>query len=125
MRLHKEKIAALLALLVFLVGTKSVLMGSGPTGRKIRVPDTTIPRSTVEVIPRKYRTFRDDTELPRNPFSFSEGWQGLETIPMDLPPLGPAPRPIPSLGRGPTSAEAGFLYMDRLPESQEKEESSK
>jgi hypothetical protein len=123
MKVNREKIAALLALLVLAIGMKEVGLGILSPTRGIEVQDPTIPRSAREVLPRKYRTFGEEGEPGRNPFSFSEGWQRLDAIPMEPPPLPPLPRLIPLLSLSPSPLEAGFLSAASLPkEIQEKAE---
>jgi len=115
MKLKREKIAALLALAVLALGLKGVVLGFLSPTRGVRKPDVTIQKRTREVLPRKYRTFTEEGDSPRNPFSFSEGWQPMEPPPMTPPPLPPVPRVLPALGLGPSAVEAGFLYQDRPP----------
>jgi len=124
-KLNRERITTLLALLLVLAGLKSVVIGFVTPARGIRVPDVTITRSSREVIPRRYRTFTAETEISRNPFSFSEGWQSMETMPLALPSLPPAPHPVPFLGAGPTPSEWGFVYQDRPPEEIKESEEAK
>ena len=129
MRLNREKIAAFLAAAILVIGLIDVVLGFMSPSRGLSVPDITIPRSAREVISRNYRRFPEEgqaveEEPSRNPFSFSEGWQVMELMPMASPPLGPAARPIPFLGGGTSPAEAGFMYQDQPPaESKEAEES--
>ena len=125
MKLNREKVTALLALLLVVAGLKSVVIGFVTPARGIRVPDVTITRSSREVIPRKYRTFTAETEMSRNPFSFSEGWQSMETMHIPLPLLPPAPHPVPFLGAGPLPSEWGFVYQDRPPEEIKDSEEAK
>jgi hypothetical protein len=127
MKLNREKIAALLALAVLALGMKGVVLGFLSPTRGVRTPDVSIPKRVRDVLPRKYRTFTEEGELPRNPFAFSEGWQPMEPPPLPPPPLPPVPRVLPALGLGPSAVEAGFLYQDRPPpEAQpEKEEEAK
>jgi hypothetical protein len=123
MRLNREKIAALLALAVLALGLKGVVLGFLSPTRGVRVPEVSIPKRVREVLPRKPRKFTEESDVARNPFSFSEGWQPMEPPPLPPPPLPPVPRVLPALGLGPSALEAGFLYQDRPPaEAAEKED---
>jgi hypothetical protein len=114
-KFNREKIAAVLALLILVLGLKEAIFGlASPTGG-LRVPDISIPRRAREVLPRKYRTFTEEGALSRNPFSFSEGWQRMEAPPLPAPPVPGPSLVLPSLGGGATALEAGFLYEDRRP----------
>jgi len=113
--LNREKLTAILSLLLLAWGIYDFAGALITPVRGIRVPDTTLPKSSRAVVFRPYRTFSDEGEPARNPFSFSEGWQRMETVPMALPPLPAAPGPVPLPGAGPTGPEAGFLYVDRPP----------
>lgn len=115
MRINREKIATLLALLILLVGLWSVVRGFTSPVRAVEVPEATVTESTRKVLYKSYRVFADETEAMRNPFSFSEGWQRMETTPMALPPLPVAPRPASLLWPGATAAEAGLPWMDLPP----------
>ena len=114
-KLNREKMAALLALLILLLGLWVVVPGFVSPVKSISVPDTTLARSSREVVPKKYRLFTEEGEAARNPFSFSEGWQRMETTPMATPPVPSVPRPVPLLWPGPPAVEAGFLWQDRPP----------
>lgn len=115
MKLNREKITALLALLILALGLAGVVQGFMNPVRGIEVPDITLAKSSREVIPRKHRVFTDEGEASRNPFSFSEGWQRMETTPLAPPIVPPVPRPVPLLWPGPSAVEAGFLWQDRPP----------
>ena len=118
MKWNREVVTCLAALLVSVLGLWGVIQGLVTT--QIRVPKVTLTRSSREVIPRQYRSFTEESEPGRNPFSFSEGWEEMEPSPMDLPPVPPAPRLLPLLGSGATVLEAGFLY-EEIPLPGEKE----
>ncbi len=115
MRINREKTAALLALLVLLAGLWSVVRGLASPVQAVDIPDATVTESTRKVLYKKYRMFTDESEATRNPFSFSEGWQRMETTPMVLPPLPLAPRPASLLWPGATAAEAGLPWLDLPP----------
>jgi hypothetical protein len=116
MRLNREKMAAFGAFLILVLGLWTVIPGIANPTSGIRVPDTTLARSSREIVPRKYRTFTEESDAARNPFSFSEGWERMETTPMAHPPIPPLPRPVPLLWPGPSALEAGVLWQDRPPE---------
>jgi hypothetical protein len=113
MKLNREKIAALLALVLVVLGLKGVVEGFIAPTRSVRVPDVTLTRRSREVLPRSYRTFTADAESGRNPFSFSEGWRRTDAEPLAPPPLPGVPRILPSLAAGAGPGEAGFIYADR------------
>jgi hypothetical protein len=115
MKFNREKIAALLALLILAVGMKEVVLGVLSPTRGIEVQDPTIPRSAREVLPRKYRTFTEEGDPGRNPFSFSEGWERLDRAPMEAPPLPTLPRPLALLGASPPPSLVGFIEVSALP----------
>jgi hypothetical protein len=114
-KFNRERVTAFLALLLLVLGIYEVARGVVNPAKGIAVPDTTLTRSSREVIPRRYRTFVEEGEPSRNPFSFSEGWQRMETAPMAHPVLPPVPRPVPLLGPGPSALDAGFVWQDRPP----------
>ena len=115
MKLNREKVTALLALLILVLGLWGVVGGFVNPVRGVEVPDVTLARSSREVIPKKYRVFTEEGDASRNPFSFSEGWQRMETTPMAAPIVPPVPRPVPLLWPGPSAVEAGFRWQDRPP----------
>jgi hypothetical protein len=119
MKPNREKVTALLAALVLTLGLWSVVMGFMAPSRGLDLPEITIPKTSREVLSRRYRRFPEEgraVEDPgRNPFSFSEGWQSMETTPLLPPPIPEAPRPLPFLGGGDAPLEGGFLYQDRAP----------
>lgn len=123
MRLNREKIALLLAIIIFLAGLWAVIGGILSPVQNIVVPEARVSESTRKILAKKYRTFTDPSEASRNPFSFSEGWQRMESTPMAFPPIPGAARPTPLLWPGATAKEAGLLWQDRPPvESDEKAE---
>jgi hypothetical protein len=115
MKLNREKTVAGLALVLFGLGMTEVARGFITPVRGIAVPDTTIPRSTRDNLPRPYRVYTEEGEPSRNPFSFSEGWQRMESTPLALPPLPAAPRPLPLLSPGASAIEARLPWTDKLP----------
>jgi hypothetical protein len=115
MKLNRERIGALIAFLILLLGLKEVVLGFVSPVKGIQRPDIKFPMSRREILYRKPRTFTEEGEPSRNPFSFSEGWQRVDSAPAAFPLLPPPPRLLPSMGDGPTALEAGFLYQDRPP----------
>jgi len=122
MKLNREKAVTFLAGLILVLAVWEILRwDKGQVGGAL--PDITLPSYSRELIPRKYGTFREGTEPGRNPFSFSEGWQGMETVSMAPPPLPPAARPSPFLGSGASPEDVGFLYQEQpIPPEVEKPE---
>jgi len=125
MRINREKGAALLAGVIFLGYSWIVVGGFSSPVQSVSVPEVRVTESTRKVLYKKYRTFTEETDTSRNPFSFSEGWQRMETTPMALPPMPAPPRPAPLLWPGATAAEAGLPWLDRPPaDTGEKAEAS-
>ena len=125
MKLNREKIAALIAFLILLLGLKEVVMGFVSPVKGIQRPDTRFPVKKPEILYRKPRTFTEEGEASRNPFSFSEGWQRMDSVSAAFPLLPPPPRLLPAMGEGPTALEAGLLYQDRPPAEAAGEEEEK
>lgn len=119
MRLNREKACAALGLLILALVLWGVITEAAAPVPTAQV-DITLPSYSPTFIPRKFRVFEWSGSVPRNPFSLSEGWQGMEAAPMAPPPIPEIPRPLPSLGAGPSSATTGFLYKE--PEGGAKEE---
>ncbi len=115
MKFNREKMTALLALAIFLLGVASVVRGFVSPIQSIAVPEARVSEATRKILPKKYRTYTEESESTRNPFAFSEGWQRMETTPLALPPVPPAPRPVPLLWPGATAFDAGLLWQDKPP----------
>ena len=115
MAFNREKIVFGLALLIFIGGLYYVTIGIITPGPAIHVPDVDLPRSHRELGKPEYRRFTSDEVPRRNPFSFSEGWTRLDTLPLAAPPL-PAPgRIFPVLGDPAGSEAPGFIYVEKPP----------
>ncbi len=114
MKLNREKAAAALAAILLAWSLVHIVAGVVAPGRELRV-DVTLPNYRPELIPRTFRTFKEEEPIPRNPFSVSEGWQGLEILPMAPPPVPPAPRPLPTLGGASDPAAARFVWTESVP----------
>lgn len=117
MRLNREKGAAALAALILVATLSRVVVGVVSPARAARV-DITLPTYSRELIPQRYRTFREETPVARNPFSLSEGWQGMEAVPMPPPPLAAPPRVVPLIGNAARPQDVGFLYDGGAPAPQ-------
>lgn len=115
MKFNRERITALLALALLAMGVSRIVMGFASRPPGSRVPEVTLPASARTVVAKRYRTFTDEGEPARNPFSFSEGWQRMESAPMPPPPLPSPPRLLPAPALGPTALDAGFIWQDRPP----------
>jgi hypothetical protein len=109
MRLNREKGAAALAAVILVATLSRVALGIVSPTRVARV-DITLPSYSRELIPQKYRMFREEAPVARNPFSLSEGWQGMEAVPMPPPPLPASPRLVPLLGKAAGPEDVGFLF---------------
>ncbi len=113
MRLNREKAALLLAVLIAVVGIREVVLAVvAPTG-PILLVDPVLPPSRHGVLVRHFRQFKSAEEVSRNPFTFSEGWQSIDILPMDVPPLGAPPRPIPGLSSAPVADMPGTTFVER------------
>ena len=112
MKLNREQLAAVLAALIVIAGAREIVLGVlAPTGRVLPA-DPEISRGRREVVPRRFRGFTADGDVTRNPFVFSEGWQTLDVLPMDVPPLPPAPRPVPRPLLGAPQLDARVLFAE-------------
>ena len=110
---NREKAAAFVAGLFLVLAVWEAFRS--PAGPSSTAPqDFAVPTSSRELIPRRHRVFKESADPGRNPFTFSEGWQSLETSPMAPPPLPPAARPIPSLGSGAGFEDVGFLFESAI-----------
>lgn len=113
MKLNREQLAAVLAVLILIVGAREILLGVlAPTGHVLPV-DPELTRSQREVVPRTYRSFTREGEMLRNPFVFSEGWEPLDVLPMAVPPLPPAPRPVPALLQAAPVLDARVRFVEK------------
>lgn len=119
MNFNREKVAAALALLVLVAGIYQVAVGLVTPRPDIQVPDTRLPAQRREVAPPRFPYFKPERVASRNPFSFSEGWRRLETLPLDAPPVpGPAhvvPLVGPRAGRDLEDSGAAFLHLESRP----------
>ncbi len=113
MKLNREQLSAVLAVLILIIGARELLLGVfAPTGKVLPV-DPEISRSRREVVPRMYRKFAAGGDLARDPFVFSEGWQPLAVLPMTVPSLPPAPRPVPRPLQGAPELDAGVRFVEK------------
>jgi len=112
MRWNREKVTALLALLLGIAGFVSIGRGVVLRSRQHELPDITLKTVARSVVARKYRIFVDEGTASRDPFAFSEGWARLESIPIDLPPPPASSWAGPLLGEGPGPLQAGFIFQD-------------
>lgn len=115
MRINREKCAAFLAGIIFLLGIWGIAAAMTEPAAQVTVPEIKIPESTRKILPKKRRLFTEEVEPGRNPFAFSEGWQRMETTPMTPPGLGATPRPGVLLWPGATASEAGLIWLDHAP----------
>ena len=105
--------STVLTVLILIIGARELLLGVfAPTGKVLPV-DPEISRSRREVVPRMYRKFTAGGDLARDPFVFSEGWQPLTVLPMTVPSLPPAPRPVPTLLQGAPELDAGVRFVEK------------
>ncbi len=112
MKLNREQLSTVLAVLILIVGAREILLGVlAPTGTVLPV-DPEISRSRREVVPRMYRKFTAGNPA-RDPFVFSEGWQPLTVLPMTVPPLPPAPYPVPRPLQGAPELDAGVRFVEK------------
>lgn len=118
MQLNREKSAALLAAGILVLALWDVLAGLMAPGPDLTV-DITLPAHSRDLIPQEFRSFTEVRTVPRNPFSFAEGWQSMETVPLPVPPLPPTARVIPLLGSDAPPEDVGFLYQDKPPAEEE------
>lgn len=118
MRLNREKGAAALAA-VILLATLSRMVAGIVSPRRTATVDITLPQYSRELIPQKYRMFREPGLVARNPFSLSEGWQGMEAVPLAPPPLPDMPRVVPLLGSVAQPEHVGFTYDGGTPAAEE------
>ncbi len=113
MKLNREQLATVLTVIILIIGAREILLGVlAPTGKVLPV-DPEISRSRREVVPRMYRKFTAGGDLARDPFVFSEGWQPLTVLPMTVPSLPPAPRPVPTLLQGAPELDAGVRFVEK------------
>ncbi len=113
MKLNREQLATVLTVIILIIGAREILLGVfAPTGTVLPV-DPEISRSRREVVPRMYRKFTAGGDLARDPFVFSEGWQPLTVLPMTVPSLPPAPRPVPTLLQGAPELDAGVRFVEK------------
>lgn len=118
MKLNREQLAAALAVVILIIGAREIVLGVlAPTGKVLPV-DPEISRSRREVVPRSFRTFASEDRLTRNPFVFSEGWQPLDVLPMTVPPLPRAPRPVPRPLLGAGRLDSGVLFVEHAASSE-------
>ncbi len=112
MKLNREQLSTALAVLILIIGARELLLGVlAPTGKVLPV-DPEISRSRREVVPRMYRKFTAGGKLARDPFVFSEGWQPLAVLPMTVPSLPPAPRPVPTPLQGTPEFDSGVRFVE-------------
>lgn len=112
MKWNREKVTALLALLLGIGGVVSIGQSVVARSRQHELPDITLTTVARTVVARKHRTFVEEGSPSREPFSFSEGWARLESIPIALPPPPAASCLVPLLGAGPGPLESGFIFQD-------------
>lgn len=115
MRVNREKIAAAIALLLLVAGTYRMVLGVVAPGPGIQVPDVSLPTSSREVARPEVRRFEPKKAAERNPFSFSEGWRRLDTVPLDPPPLPAASRLVPRPERLSRVEGSGFIWIEERP----------
>ena len=121
MRPNREKLLALVALAVLVLGMIPIVTGVISPTRGIQVVPFSLPRTGREILPRRHRRFAEESEMLRDPFAYSEGWERLTAVPLDAPPLSRAPRPLPSLSFGAPTERAGFSFeADKLPPPKKK-----
>jgi hypothetical protein len=119
MKINREKVMALLALLLTVLGLSEAARSFIAPTRGIEVVPYIIRRGGREILRRSYRRFSEDGEPGRNPFSFSEGWERLDSIPMGPPPVPAGARLVPLLSFGPSPLDAGFIFERPAPPAEE------
>lgn len=115
MRLNREKVVTILAAVIFLAGLYQVVVGIVTPRPDIRVPDVSLDESHREIGAPRYRRFTADKPPSRNPFSFSEGWRRLDSLPLDAPPVPAMGWLLPLPARLPQPTEGGFRYLEKPP----------
>ncbi len=113
MKLNREVCALILALAILAIGLREIVPGFFAPAGSVQLVDASIPKARRDVVPRSIRSHVRDVELARDPFTFSEGWQRLDALPLDPPPLPPAPRPLPLFYGAERASERHVEFAER------------
>ena len=121
MNLNREKLAFAASLLLFVGGIYGVVVAFVSPAREVRIPTTDLPKVQPEFFAPKFRSYALDESggATRNPFSFSEGWQRLDSMPLDTPPVSNRIRVLPLLAASAPAADGGLLYEIKVPRETE------
>ncbi len=101
-RLNAEKTVCLLAFAALVVGGQELLVGVWDATENVPVVSSEVAAGRANVVWRGYRRFENDRPIARSPFTYAEGWDLPEAVPIDpplLPPLKPRLPPL-SMQRG-------------------------
>ena len=117
MNLNREKTACCVALVIFLYQMYTVVLDFiDPSSQIQKPPNTTISRSDDrEVFMPEVRGYAADEETGRNPFSFSEGWEDLDAVPLLPPSIPDRSRILPVLSGGVPPADGGVYFSEDRP----------
>lgn len=115
MSLNREKATFAIAVLVFLAGAYGVVVSFVSPAHQVRIPNIELPRGERELFAPQFRRFAAAEVSERNPFSFSEGWQPLDTISLPKPPLPIRVRVLPGLSASVAAEDGGLLFESKPP----------
>lgn len=116
MNLNREKIACCVALLLFLYGMYSLVMSFVKPVQVLRKPpNIAIARIEREVFMPVSRDYVGSEEAGRNPFSFSEGWEDLDAVPLQPPTIPDRSRILPVLSGGVSPVDGGVYFSEQSP----------
>ena len=115
MRIHREQIAACLALILVAFAARDLIGGFISPARGLEPQPYSVRDGGRDILRRKYRRYEAESETGRNPFSFSEGWERLEVLPIDPPSVPIGTRPVPFTSFGPSILEAGVIFENAAP----------
>ena len=115
MSFNREKVAFAIAVLVFMGGVYSVVVSFVSPAQQVRIPKVELPRGERELFAPEYRRYVAVEGSERSPFSFSEGWQPLDSVPLPGPPLPRRVRVLPLLSASVPAEEGGLLFESKPP----------
>ncbi|MBN1441881.1 MAG: hypothetical protein JXA90_04180 [Planctomycetes bacterium] len=115
MRLNREKVVTILAAIMFLPGIYQVVVGVVTPRPDIRLQDISLEASRPEVASPRYRRYASEGLPKRNPFSVSEGWRRLDSLPLDPPPAAALGWLVPLPSRLSRPDDAGLRYIEIAP----------